>query len=617
METSVITRTAAPPAVDAPPPAVRVRGLRRAYGHGASAYEAVRGVDLDVPTGSITALLGTNGAGKTSTLEVLEGLAPATAGQISVLGLDPVADRAAIRRRTGVLLQRSGFSGDLTVRETLQLWGDTLTRPRPVDDMLALLSLERRADVRMLALSGGETRRVDLACTLMGSPELAILDEPTTGLDPESRREVWRLVSDLRAGGATVLITRTTSRRPRPSPTGWRSCTPAGSSGPARPTEIAAGHPSTISFADTPGVPEDLFGVRRVVREYGRVTLETDALQRSLADLLTGRRCTTSSSTTCTPAAPAWRPCSCPSPTAMTRPTTELAWSKASASLKEPSDDRHDHPSAATTWPAGGHEQRDRFSVRRTASLTRWNAILLSRNRLAFFYASLLPLLPLLLLLTGERGSVTAGAGAINTMFLTISLFTVYYNVLAQFVSRRDELVLKRMRTGQTRDAELLTSIALPGVAAGLVLSALAIPLAAAFGQPLPVNPLLYATMAVLAAGMFTAFAYCTAAWTRNAEAAQLTSMPIILLASFGSLTRSIPGLPDLLRDLISLTPGTALTDLIRIGWFGLDGPDATTSTLTFAETWGPAAAPLLAILAWTYLAVALTRRSLQWEPRT
>ncbi len=266
--------------------AVRVRGLRRTYGHGPSAYEAVRGVDLDVPTGSITALLGTNGAGKTSTLEVLEGLAPATDGEVSVLGLDPIADRDAIRRRTGVLLQRSGFSGDLTVRETLRLWSATLTNPRPVDEMLELLSLRERADVRMLALSGGETRRVDLASTLMASPELVILDEPTTGLDPESRRAVWRLVSDLRDGGATVLITthyleeaETLADRLEIMHAGRivRSGTP---------TEIAEGHPSTISFANAPDVPGDLAGVGRVLHEYGRTTLETDALQSSLSGLL-------------------------------------------------------------------------------------------------------------------------------------------------------------------------------------------------------------------------------------------------------------------------------------------------------------------------------------------
>ena len=126
-------------------------------------------------------------------------------------------------------------------------------------------------------------------------------------------------------------------------------------------------------------------------------------------------------------------------------------------------------------------------------------------------------------------------------MFLTISLFPVYYNVLSQFVSRRDELVLKRMRTGETRDAELLVSIALPGAMSALVLTAVAIPIAAALDQPLPVNPVLYAALAVLAATMFTAFAYWTAAWTRNAEAAQLTSLPIIILASLGPLTNHDP----------------------------------------------------------------------------
>lgn len=258
----------------------------------------------------------------------------------------------------------------------------------------------------------------------------------------------------------------------------------------------------------------------------------------------------------------------------------------------------------------------DRFSLRRTASLARWNAVLLSRNRLAFFYAAVLPLLPLALLFTGERGAPSVGAGSIVTMFLVIALFPVYYNVLSQFVSRRDELVLKRMRTGESRDGELLVSIALPGAATALVLSALAIPIAAAVDQPLPVNPLLYAVLAIMAIIMFTAFAYWTAAWTRSAEAAQLTSMPIILIASIGPLTNSIPDMSDRLRDLLSLTPGAAISDLVRIGWFGLDGPGAEQTTLTFAETWSQAGGPLLVIAAWTYVAVVLARRSMRWEPR-
>ncbi|MDA0170920.1 ABC transporter ATP-binding protein [Solirubrobacter taibaiensis] len=268
-------------------PAIEVRGLQRTYGQGPSAYEAVRGVDLDVPAGSITALLGTNGAGKTSILEVIEGLVPATDGTVSVLGLDPIGDRAVLRRRTGVLLQRSGFSGDLTVRETLRQWSGTLTAPRPVDELLSLLALQERADVRMLALSGGEARRVELACALMGDPELVILDEPTTGLDPESRRAVWRIVSDLRDGGATVLLTTHYLEEAEALADRLEIMHAGRIVRSGTPHEIAQGHPSTISFTGAPDLPDDLAGVTRIVHDRGRTILETDALQRSLSDLLT------------------------------------------------------------------------------------------------------------------------------------------------------------------------------------------------------------------------------------------------------------------------------------------------------------------------------------------
>jgi ABC-2 type transport system permease protein len=256
------------------------------------------------------------------------------------------------------------------------------------------------------------------------------------------------------------------------------------------------------------------------------------------------------------------------------------------------------------------------ISLRRTAGLARWNSVLLVRNRLAFSYAVVMPLLPLALLFTGDRGSPAVGAGAIVTMFLVLSLFPVYYNVLSQFVNRRDELVLKRMRTGETRDAELLASIALPGATSALVLAAIAIPIAAALGQMLPLNPVLYTVLAVLVVTMFSAFAYWTAAWTRSAESAQLTSLPLILLASAGPLTNTIPDMPDWLSDMLSLTPGAAISDLVRVGWFGLDGPGAAETTLTFTQTWSHATQPLVIIAAWTILAVVLATRSMRWEPR-
>src|SRR5262245_59718207 len=117
------------------------------------------------------------------------------------------------------------------------------------------------------------------------------------------------------------------------------------------------------------------------------------------------------------------------------------------------------------------------LSLKRTLILARWNAVLLTRNKLAFVYAVVMPLLPLLIMFSGERGDPAVGAGAITTVFLVIGLFPVYFNVLSQFVSRRDELVLKRMRTGEARDSEMIVSIALPGIITALVLAAISVPL--------------------------------------------------------------------------------------------------------------------------------------------
>ena len=256
------------------------------------------------------------------------------------------------------------------------------------------------------------------------------------------------------------------------------------------------------------------------------------------------------------------------------------------------------------------------LSLRRIARLSRWNAVLLLRNRLTLFYAAILPLLPLALLFGGDRGSESAGANAIGTVLLTIVLFPVFYNLLSQIVNRRDELVLKRMRAGETRDAELIVSIALPGFVIALMLGVIVVPLASAIGTRLPVNPVLYAAAVAGAAVMFTALAYWTAAWTRSAESAQLTSLPIILLASAGPLTISIPDMSDALRSILERTPGAAMVELVRVGWFGLDGARAQETTLSLAETWSQAGPPLLVIASWTALAITLARRSMRWEPR-
>ena len=177
--------------------------VTRTYGK----FTAVDGVSFHVTQGELVALLGSNGAGKTSLLEVLQGSTRSNDGRVRVFGLDPVADRAAIRQRTGIMLQEAGFAKDLTVRETLVMWAGTLTAPRPVAESLAMCGLEDRANIRVGSLSGGERRRLDLAMATLGRPELLFMDEPTTGLDPAVRQHTWELVRRMLDEGSTVLLT--------------------------------------------------------------------------------------------------------------------------------------------------------------------------------------------------------------------------------------------------------------------------------------------------------------------------------------------------------------------------------------------------------------------------
>ncbi|MDA2812541.1 ABC transporter ATP-binding protein [Nocardiopsis sp. RSe5-2] len=189
-----------PPNRDA---AVDVDGLNFAYGR----YQAVKDVSLKALRGEVFALLGTNGAGKTTSLELIQGYRRPDAGHIRVLGLDPFRQRRSLRRRTGFMLQEAGFLTEMTVRETIELWDSISGRRDSVDRVMDRVDLAGRADVRLDQLSGGEKRRLDIALAVWGGPELVVLDEPTTGLDPESRRRLWSLVDDLRAAGTTIILT--------------------------------------------------------------------------------------------------------------------------------------------------------------------------------------------------------------------------------------------------------------------------------------------------------------------------------------------------------------------------------------------------------------------------
>src|SRR5919205_2096997 len=182
---------------------ISVRGLRKRYG----AVEAVAGIDLEVARGEIFAFLGPNGAGKTTTVEILEGFRTRSGGEVSVLGVDPAHAGGSWRDRVGVVLQESQPEPGLTARECLQLYAGYYSAPREIEETIALVGLQDRADILAEQLSGGQRRRLDVALALIGDPELIFLDEPTTGFDPSARRTAWSVIAGLRELGKTVFLT--------------------------------------------------------------------------------------------------------------------------------------------------------------------------------------------------------------------------------------------------------------------------------------------------------------------------------------------------------------------------------------------------------------------------
>jgi ABC-2 type transport system ATP-binding protein len=184
-------------------PAIEVKDLTKSYGDVA----AVDGLDLEIQVGEIFAMLGPNGAGKTTIVEILEGYRRRDGGEVRVLGYDPGRERRLLKPLIGIVLQSTGVDRYLTVSETIEMYASYYPHPRPTGEIVELVGLDTKHETRVLKLSGGQQRRLDVAIALAGDPDLLFLDEPTTGFDPSARREAWEVVKNLAELGKTVLLT--------------------------------------------------------------------------------------------------------------------------------------------------------------------------------------------------------------------------------------------------------------------------------------------------------------------------------------------------------------------------------------------------------------------------
>src|SRR5207245_2359132 len=187
--------------------AIRCRDLRKRYPSRTAPVDAVNGLNLEVQEGECFGLLGPNGAGKTTTIEILEGLMKPTSGDVEILGRRWGEDDVALRQRLGISLQETRLGEKLTVRETLTLFRSFYGRGQSPETVMERVALTEKAQAYVGKLSGGQRQRLAVACALVGDPDLLFLDEPTTGLDPQSRRQIWEIIRDLRRRGRTILLT--------------------------------------------------------------------------------------------------------------------------------------------------------------------------------------------------------------------------------------------------------------------------------------------------------------------------------------------------------------------------------------------------------------------------
>jgi ABC-2 type transport system ATP-binding protein len=183
--------------------ALLVKGLKKSYGD----VVAVDGLDLEMMAGECFGLIGPNGAGKTTTIEICEGLLERDSGQLEILGMTWESDTDKLREKLGIQLQDTQLSEKLTVAETLRLFRSFYTVGKAIDEVIDVVELGEKRNARVGTLSGGQKQRLAIACALVGNPELLFLDEPTTGLDPQSRRQLWSLIEEFKSSGRSILLT--------------------------------------------------------------------------------------------------------------------------------------------------------------------------------------------------------------------------------------------------------------------------------------------------------------------------------------------------------------------------------------------------------------------------
>lgn len=269
-------------------PAIQVTNLVKRYGD----LTAVDGLSFTVRSGEVYGMLGPNGAGKTTTVECVEGLRQPDSGEIQVLGMSHRRESEAIKARMGVQLQSTGLFAKLTVREMLDLYGSFFPRPLPTTEVLALMGLTEKQHLEPATLSGGWRQRVSMALALVNDPELIFLDEPTTGMDPAARRDIWELVKQLKRSGKSLVLTthymdEAAQLCDRVAVVDHGRIIAEG-----RPADLVGQHfsESAIEFATPAQLPlaelKALPGVQRVVTEPAATTLYSTSVPQSVAGLL-------------------------------------------------------------------------------------------------------------------------------------------------------------------------------------------------------------------------------------------------------------------------------------------------------------------------------------------